>query len=139
MNRCFLDKRCSMEMLFSCSPTVIYLSITAGTPCSGRKPGREGGEREATNEWTDKHLIEPRKEGRKRMSCPVASSHFRPLPPSFFCIFSHCCGVLLSRNASAGREGTRKRRGDEGQVEGAVNISPATAVFPPFFSPSLVF
>ena len=103
-----------MEMLFSCSQTVIYLFITAGTPCSGRKPGREGREREATNEWTDKHLIEPRKEGRKRMSCPVASSHFRPLPPSFAfsAIVAVSCfpGMLQRDGKEQGRGGATRGR-----------------------------
>ena len=44
------------------------------------------------------------REGRKRRM----SSHFRPFLPSFlssfFCIFSHCCGVLLSRNTTKGRK-----------------------------------
>ena len=47
-----------------------------------------------------------------------------------------CFPGMLQRD---GKEQGRGRRGDEGEVEGAVNISPATAVFPPFFSPSLVF
>ena len=73
--------------------------------------GVEEGEREATNEWTDKHLIEPRKEGRKRMSCPVAR---RPIfvpsrPPSFAfsAIVAVSCfpGMLLRNKEAAGGRG----------------------------------
>ena len=104
------------DILWICFSRVLQLLSQHPSPQEHRAPeesqGIEGGEREATNEWTDKHLIEPRKEGRKRMSCPVASSHFRPL------LLLHFQPLLRCPAFPECFSGIRKRRGDEGEVEG---------------------